>query len=297
YWKPGEIVETNNYYPFGLLHNYALTTQNAYQYKYNGKELQENGMYDYGARMYMPDLGRWGVVDPLAEKYRRWSPYNYAVNSPVRFIDPDGRFIIDPKATKEERAIIQRAINFAKSLIQDKKVLRSMMKWGQMSHSSILNDLTDGKGPVLNIKDLSGLQAFASYKGNSKGSGEFNLNSGTIDMANKLSGEDQSDLIFLIAVSILHEDVHRGDDVYGIDNPEEEGEKFEEEAFGESIQRNNSGDNRTKFNVGFQKILSDKFFEKNKDMLNKMRGYEEKKEKDNTNVKKKEYENIIKIKK
>nr|WP_317127608.1 MULTISPECIES: RHS repeat-associated core domain-containing protein [unclassified Chryseobacterium] len=28
-------------------------------YKYNGQELQETGMYDYGARMYMPDLGRW----------------------------------------------------------------------------------------------------------------------------------------------------------------------------------------------------------------------------------------------
>ncbi|MFS4472153.1 DUF6443 domain-containing protein [Chryseobacterium sp. T20] len=90
-WKPGEIVEINTYYPFGLLHNYTATTLNAYQYKYNGKELQETGMYDYGARFYMPDIGRWGVVDPLAEKMTRHSPYNYAYNNPVKFIDPDGR--------------------------------------------------------------------------------------------------------------------------------------------------------------------------------------------------------------
>jgi RHS repeat-associated protein len=90
-WKPGEIVEVNNYYPFGLLHNYTATTQNAYQYKYNGKELQESGMYDYGARFYMPDIGRWGVVDPLAEKMTRHSTYNYAFSNPVNFIDPDGR--------------------------------------------------------------------------------------------------------------------------------------------------------------------------------------------------------------
>ncbi|WFB67004.1 DUF6443 domain-containing protein [Chryseobacterium sp. WX] len=90
-WKPGEIVEVNNYYPFGLLHNYTATTQNAYQYKYNGKELQETGMYDYGARFYMPDLGRWGVVDPKAELMRRWSPYNYTFDNPIRFVDPDGR--------------------------------------------------------------------------------------------------------------------------------------------------------------------------------------------------------------
>jgi len=79
-WKSGEITEVNTYYPFGLLHNYPGPTQNAYQYKYNGKELQtETGMYDYGARFYMPDIGRWGVVDPLAEQYRRYSTYNYAM--------------------------------------------------------------------------------------------------------------------------------------------------------------------------------------------------------------------------
>ena len=40
----------------------------------------------------MPDIGRWGVVDPLAEKAPNWTPYRYAFNNPVKYIDPKGLF-------------------------------------------------------------------------------------------------------------------------------------------------------------------------------------------------------------
>ncbi len=51
-------------------------------------------MYDYGARMYMPDLGRWGVVDPKSELLESPSPYVYALNSPILYIDKDGELPI-----------------------------------------------------------------------------------------------------------------------------------------------------------------------------------------------------------
>ena len=47
-------------------------------------------MYDYGARGYMPDLGRWGGVDALAEKFLAWSQFNYVLGNPISTIDLDG---------------------------------------------------------------------------------------------------------------------------------------------------------------------------------------------------------------
>jgi len=92
-----EIIEENNYYPFGLKHSgynaNVTSTNQALKYKYNGKELQDElglNMYDYSARNYDSALGRWMNIDPLAEQSRRFSPYAYALNNPVYFIDPDG---------------------------------------------------------------------------------------------------------------------------------------------------------------------------------------------------------------
>ncbi|MGG1920563.1 DUF6443 domain-containing protein [Chryseobacterium sp. NRRL B-14798] len=92
-----EIIDTNNYYPFGLNHISASFSTSGfgsfYSYKYNGKELQETGLFDYGWRQYMPDLGRWNGIDQLAESYLSTSPYAYVANNPISNTDPDGRWI------------------------------------------------------------------------------------------------------------------------------------------------------------------------------------------------------------
>ncbi|GEN67605.1 DUF6443 domain-containing protein [Chryseobacterium rhizosphaerae] len=87
-----EITDSNDYYPFGMSHlntGASFFGPSTYKnYKYNGKELQETGMYDYGARMYMPDIGRWGVVDPRSQYTHE--AYSYVWNNPIMFADPTG---------------------------------------------------------------------------------------------------------------------------------------------------------------------------------------------------------------
>jgi RHS repeat-associated protein len=52
--------------------------------------VRRDNWYDYGVRWCDPAVGRFTSVDPLAEKYTKWNPYNYALNNPIKFIDRDG---------------------------------------------------------------------------------------------------------------------------------------------------------------------------------------------------------------
>ena len=93
--QDGVVERTNHYYPYGGLHSESTGTT-AHRFRFSGKEYDPMlglNSYDFSARWQMPDLTRFGQIDPLAEKYYSWSPYAYCAGNPVRYVDPDGRVI------------------------------------------------------------------------------------------------------------------------------------------------------------------------------------------------------------
>ena len=96
YFK-ADLVSSSDYYPFGMAMGDRGKSGPAvgYRYGFNGMEkddeLKGNGnSYDFGARIYDPRLGQWLAVDPLAGKFPFDSPYSFAGNSPILYLDTDG---------------------------------------------------------------------------------------------------------------------------------------------------------------------------------------------------------------
>ena len=209
----------------------------AYLADCNGKELDRmHGLdtYVYGARQYDPVLGRWDRVDPLCEKYYDISPYAYCGNNPVRYIDPDGRYIISKEQAKKYPRLnlyLQKGIQ---GILDNPKIMAALRYAGRFTDEQIKEMVTYGKGPTINVQNIGDRYGYFDPNKNSE---TLNIDEEIVKELESAEGFDADIYLFLTAVTILHESAHYGDDLAG--NPEgnkrEDGNEFEKRAYGKVI--------------------------------------------------------------
>ncbi|MEL6558330.1 MAG: DUF6443 domain-containing protein [Bacteroidota bacterium] len=114
----GAVIQKDDYYPFGLTFNSWSPSRNGgeNQYKYNGNDVQVEipNISDFNARFYDAALGRFMMIDPLAEDAYDWTFYRFGFNNPISFNDPTGLWeeTKDGRLVTSDRKEIARLVSF-----------------------------------------------------------------------------------------------------------------------------------------------------------------------------------------
>lgn len=238
------ILEENHYYPFGLKHKkYGSVdmdfvvideeteegyyvgvdvvppqARKTYQYKYNGKEFQDElnlNVYDYGARNYQPDLGRFFVIDLFSEQYSDRNPYHYVSNNPVNKVDVQGHFEISVKDQAQYKTLTKYLKNGIGEILNNPAIMSGLQQYGHFSEQQIRDKIVKfGKGSIkLEIKDNLPFNANGYYMGGSDN--PIQLDKKLADQIENATSDEMRELAILsFLITALHESVHYGEFTY-----------------------------------------------------------------------------------
>ena len=156
------IISYEEYHPFGTTSYRSGRTETEValkRYKYVGKERdEETGLYYYGARYYAAWIARFVSVDPLQLKYPYYTPYQYAGNKPVSYIDLDG--LEEAKTTEEKKPEERKSESITPMKSKNADLFEVPMEEGDFSLRKIPelsnnNFIITGEGSKLFIDLLS----------------------------------------------------------------------------------------------------------------------------------------------
>ena len=140
------IITYEEYYPFGVTSYRSGRTQaetSLKRYKYCGKERdEETGLYYYGMRYYAAWICRFVSVDPLQFKYPHYTPYQYAGNKPITYIDLDGREEDDPQKSKQGTLYINSKGETLGEIAGDPNLERDIIV---VFDENVLNEIQENK--------------------------------------------------------------------------------------------------------------------------------------------------------
>ncbi len=141
------VIDPDSTYPFGMVmpgRSWTVASAEGYRFGFNGKEGDgeikgEDNSLDFGARIYDPRLGKWISCDEELANYPDLSPYIFANNNPVYYIDPDGKTFIVADEAQQAIVLSYMRDQLGSDLYSFNK--KGEMKLDKKSYKSIENQL------------------------------------------------------------------------------------------------------------------------------------------------------------
>jgi RHS repeat-associated protein len=195
-----DITTVNDYYPFGMEMPGRSYNPEEYRYGFNGKEKDDEvkgtsgTSYDYGFRLYDPQLARYLSIDPLIKQYPWYSPFQISGNSPILNLEADGSEELNNNKTNDNKTKGENKI----SKVENNMIVPpSPLKYSELSvtqSTSLLNN-KNSFSYIDDQKELNGKGGKTELLTNV-------INNHQIEVPDKPIELERSELKYLLSVSI-----------------------------------------------------------------------------------------------
>lgn len=212
-----DVISATDYYPFGFEMPGRKFNSDKSVYGFNGKRKDneiygEGNAYDFEARIQDPRLGKFLSVDPMYRNFPNQSPYLFAGNSPIKFIDEGGLFKLDPSLEKTHPLIYKYLSSQIESdVMSSAKIINSFKTMNpNLTDNLIRGTFANNSGPTL---------ISTSYPGGQEAGGYYDYDSRMVEVNTKilnqvegiLASNKSSDNDKLVALTMLYQEViHEG---------------------------------------------------------------------------------------
>jgi Metallopeptidase toxin 3 len=233
-------------------------------------------------RIYDPRLGRFLSVDPIAAEYPWYTPYQFAGNNPIYYVDVNGEYKYPAELAaeyfKNYPALTNYLMNNVQSDIMKSETIKlAFLKYtdGNLTSDKLIEATTWNSGPIIKIVDHPGGEnAFGGEGANGKywaSTNTIEINTAFATQLERVlnskyaNDEAKQAAIFSLFVTLVHETTHYGDYLDGKQSEGEVGADLSFEVFEstevEVINDNSDGSQEKKvvrpgFAIGNNRLLS-----------------------------------------